>query len=205
MISEMKFAATLNPKGEVLSNAMPVSAFIWMCMNVALQKSVVLQIPHYVNVQSETHSKKLQFVKSNCHSNNNKTTTKVIEGGQFPVGESYGLIEITHFCYYCIEHYQDTDIPEYLYKVVTMKEIQPDAIRNLWIVHVCIIPSLETCWLVIKYIISLNTMVRTYVTVEISQKSYGCAIKKQPCNIKTHGYESLAQGGSTTRRPLDKR
>jgi len=41
MISEMKFAATLNPKGEVLSNAMPVSAFIWMCMNVALQKSVV--------------------------------------------------------------------------------------------------------------------------------------------------------------------
>ena len=147
MISEMKFAATLNPAVKLLTNGVPVSATIWLCMNVVLQKPIKLQIPHYVNVKSKADFKNLQFVKSNFHLSNKKTitTAQVIKGGEFPIHESYGMIEINHFCYYCIELIQEDDIPDNLYQAVTMKELQPDIERNLWMVHVCIIPSLPTC------------------------------------------------------------
>ena len=144
--AEMKFAASLNPIIKLLDDTVPVSAIIWLCMNVAPQKPMVLQIPHYVNVKSNAHSKNLRFVKSNHCNKKKNITVEVIEGGVFPVDESYGMIEITHFCYYCIELIQANDIPENLYQAVTMKEVQPDIERNLWMVHVCIIPSLPTCF-----------------------------------------------------------
>ena len=151
IISEMKFSAALNAPIKLSNNAIRVSAIIWLCMNVPLKKHIKLQIQHHVNVKSEAHSKKLQFVKAKYHLSNNETvkSTEVIEEGIFPVGKSYGMIEISHFCYYCIELIQESDIPDNLYRVVTVKELQPDIERNLWIIYVCIIPSLSTCLKVI--------------------------------------------------------
>ena len=148
VVSEMKFAATLTTPVKLPTDAVPVSAMIWLCMNVTLLKPILLQIPHYVNIASEAHSKNLQFVKTSCYSRNNKamSTMEVIEGGNFPVGESYGNIEISHFCYYCItQDIKASDIPKNRYKAVTMKEKQPDFKRNLWLIDICIIPSLPTC------------------------------------------------------------
>ena len=148
IIAEMRFAATLIAPVEFSDNAIPVSAVIWLCMNVTLQKPIQLQIPHYVNVKTENHSKTLQFAKGNIHSWDDKKVgmMKAIDGGNFPVGESFGKIEIDHFCYYCIQMKEADEIPENLYRIITMKEIQPNMANNLWNIHVCVIPSLETCF-----------------------------------------------------------
>ena len=148
VVSEMKLAATLTATVQPSINGIPVSAIVWLCMNVTLQKPIMLQIPHYVNIKSKAQSKNLQFAKAKFHKSSTKImrNMEVIKGGDFPVGGSYGMIEINHFCYYCIELYQTSDnIPEYSYRVVTMKERQPNLITKLWQINVCIIPTLDTC------------------------------------------------------------
>lgn len=154
MRAKIKFAATLIAPVRFTNNAKPVSALIWLCMNVALQKPIKLQVPHYVNVKNESQSKTLQFAKSFIHScdSTKMETMNVIEGGIFPVGESYGTIEINHFCFYCIQSIEAVDIPNNHYQIVTMKEIQPNIAENLWIIHICIIPSLPTCFKVLCYV-----------------------------------------------------
>ena len=167
MVAKMKFAATLVAPVQFSDNTVPLSPIIWLCMNAKLHKPIQIQLPHYVNIKSSDHSKTLQFAKATVHSmeNNAIGSMEIIEGGYFPVGKSYGIIEIDHFCYYCILSVQSVDIPDNLYQVVTMKEIQPNISQNLWIIHVCIIPSLPTClkvYITIQYILmyvhySLNT------------------------------------------------
>ena len=159
IIAEMKFAATLIAPVNFSRNTIPVSALVWLCMNVTLQKPIQLQIPHYVNIKTENQSKSLQFAKGNIHSLDSMEVgmMQAIDGGIFPVGESYGKIEIDHFCYYCIQQIEVDDIPENLYRVVTMKEIQPNMAINLWNIHVCVIPSLDTCFQVQFTIYLQNT------------------------------------------------
>ena len=146
--AEMKLAATLTAAVQQPDNTKPVSAMVWLCMDVTPQKPIILQIPHYVKIKSEAHAKNLRFVKATFLTSNNKTikTMEAIEGGNFPVGETYGVIAISHFCYYCIEFYEAKgDIPHYSYRVVTMKEQQPNLAKKLWLIDVCVIPSLPTC------------------------------------------------------------
>ena len=144
MKAKMTFAATLNASVKLSDNAILGSAMIWICLNVALQKPILLKVPHCVNVKSKANSKKLRFVKTIFHPTNNEpvNTMKVIKGGDFPVGESYGIIEIDHCCYYCIEFFPE-DCPEFKYRVVAMKKRQPD--NNKWDVHVAIMTTLPTC------------------------------------------------------------
>ena len=143
----MKFAASTIAPVKFSDNAIPVSAIIWLCMNVALQKPVQLQMPHCVRIKTKHQSEALHFSKAPVHSMDNIKIArmKAIDGGTFPVGKSYGMIEIDHFCYYCIESVQASDVPENLYRIVAMKEIQPNIIKNLWNIHICVIPSLPTC------------------------------------------------------------
>lgn len=145
VVTEMTFGATLIAPIKFSDNAIPVSAVIWLCMDVTLQKPIQLQIPHCVNVKTEKVAQTLKFAKVSMHSNNQNPIMKVIEGGKFAVGKSHGTVEINHFCYYCIESINLSDIPDNLYLMVTMKEIQPNIPKNLWKIHVCIIPSLSTC------------------------------------------------------------
>ena len=147
--AEIQFAATLIAPVKFSSNAKPVSAIIWLCMNVQLVKPIELQVSHCVNVETKDHSKTLQFAKCLIHHSREDVSTKtmeVIEGGDFPIGKSYGIIKIDHFCYYCIQSIEAVDIPKNLYEVITMKETQPNIRINLWNIHVCIIPSLPTCF-----------------------------------------------------------
>ena len=164
--SQMKLAATLTAPVILSDNAKLVSAIVWLCMNVTLQKPVLLKIPHYASIKSKAHSKTLQFAKAKLLTSNTNTmrTMKVMKGGNFPVDESYGSIEISHFCYYCINLYQASDkIPHYSYRVVTMKEKQPNLEKRLWLIAVCIIPSLATCLKVIIFIVCINLVARMYV------------------------------------------
>ena len=148
MVAEMQTGVTLIAPVMFSNNAIPVSAIIWLCINATLQKPIKLQVPHYVNVKTESQSKQLQFAKSFVHSwdNTQMGTMEGIEGGIFPVGESYGTIEVDHFCFYCIQrNVQVDDIPDNLYRIVTMKEKQPNLAENLWKIHICITPQLATC------------------------------------------------------------
>ena len=146
--AEMKFAAAIIAPVKFPDNVLPVSAIVWLCMDVKLQKPIQLQMPHFVNVESKDCAKILHFAKAVIHLNDEKSiaTMKVINGGDFPTGESYGMIEIDHFCYYCItENILAINIPENLYQIVSVKELQPNLATNLWIIFICIIPSLPTC------------------------------------------------------------
>ena len=145
IVAEMKFAAATIVPVKFFDNVLPVSAIIWLCMNVKLQKPIQLQMPHFVNIRTENHSRTLQFTKADSHFNNNVPTMKVIKGGTFPIGGSYGTIEIDHFCYYCIATVKAKNIPENLYRIIAMKEAQPNVASNLWNIHICIIPLLPTC------------------------------------------------------------
>ena len=144
----MKFAATTIAPVKFSVDVIPVSAIIWLCMNVKLQKPIRLQMQHFVNVKNEDDSRTLQFAKAYVHFNDDKNfaTMKAIKGGTFPIGELYGMIDIDHFCYYCIEaNIKVRNIPENLYRIIAMKEALPNIASNLWNIHICVIPLLPTC------------------------------------------------------------
>ena len=115
-------------------------------MDVVLQKPIEMRLPHFVNVENESQSRSLQFLKS-THS-----PVDVIENsfgntieGDFPIGESFGSLTVDHFCYYCIavDKLDRSKIPSNKYVVVAMKQRQP---RNrLWNVDICILPQIKTC------------------------------------------------------------
>ena len=135
------------------SNVKVVSPMVWLCMDVELQKHISLCIPHCVNIETDEQLKHLKFQKSeNYHIGCTETvkTMKVIEGGIFYKDKSKGQMNINHFCYYCItvDNLQCGDIPKDIYKLVTIKEIQPTLQKGclVWNLHVSIICALETCY-----------------------------------------------------------
>ena len=162
--AEMKFAATMIAPVYFFDKTTPVSPIIWLCMDVALQKPIHLRIPHFVNVESRCHSNVLQFAKASIHSlsSTERRIMNAIKGGNFPIGESYGTIEIKHFCYYCIQVLDVDDIPENLYQVITLKELQPNVNSKLWNIHVCITPQLGTC-LKVRFICTLYLILNMYL------------------------------------------
>ena len=143
VLAELKFAATLVSNVKFI-NKSPVSAIYWLCMDVELQKSIELRLPHFVDISDTTHN--LQFVKS-THSPVDiiEGSMFTIDGGRFSVGELYGSIEIDHFCYYCIavDKLDRTKIPNNKYSVVAITQRQPE--KSEWTAHICILPLLRTC------------------------------------------------------------
>ena len=146
ILAELKFAATMVVPVKLLSNKTPVSAIYWLCMDIILQKPIQVRLPHFVNIENETQIRSLKFLKS-AHSPvsiTEETMSNIIEG-EFPTGESYGSIEVNHFCYYCIveDKLDYSKIPCNRYVAVAMKQRQPR--HRLWNVHICILPLLKTC------------------------------------------------------------
>lgn len=144
---ELKFAATLYAPVKFAPNVIPMSAIIWLCMDVELQKPIKLCLPHYVCVKTITDVNNLCFAKMPHMS---EGLMKITDGGKFKVEEKFGVLDISHFCYYCIVFKKTSvdDIPENEYKIVAMKHIKP--MVDHWKCDVCIIPSLPTCRKVIE-------------------------------------------------------
>ena len=143
VLAELKFAATLVANVKFTSKS-PVSAIYWLCMDVELQKSIELRLPHFADILGTKHN--LQFVKS-LHSSFDviEGSMLTIDGGRFPVDESYGSVEIDHFCYYCIavDKLERTSIPNNKYSVVAITQRQPE--KSKWTAHICILPLIRTC------------------------------------------------------------
>ena len=159
--ANMLLTASLIAPVNFLSNATPVSAIVWLHMDIKPKKHIRLQMPHFLNITSETQSKYLNFAVSNC-----TMTMNVIEGGKFPINKSYGIIEIEPSCYYCIqEGVGCDDIPDNEYKIIVMKEKQSIASANLWKIDFCVLPNLPTCIQVL--ILQLATYFVIYVYVNI--------------------------------------
>ena len=150
---KMVLTASLMAPVEVPTEFKPVSAMIWLCMNVKLQGCISVSIPHCVNVETKSHSERLCFLKTEDHCSVNhqtKKTMKFLRNGNFPVGERCGETKIDHFCYYCIAivGMKETDVNIDLsssFQMVAMMQIQPDILTNLWEVHVCILHTLPSC------------------------------------------------------------
>ncbi|XP_065920286.1 uncharacterized protein [Dysidea avara] len=144
VLAELKFAATLVAPVKV-SDRVPVSPIIWLCMDVMLQKPIQIRIPHCVNTENDFHFNSLKFAKGIHLENGIKgTTMNLLSGARFSIGESYGSIEVTHFCYYCIV--KDSLPPTTIiskYGVVAMTQKQPS--NDCWKCDICILPFLPTC------------------------------------------------------------
>ena len=133
---------------DILSSYAPVSATIWLNMDVVLQKPISVRIPHYAIVKTKTHTKALSFAKM-TH-NQFSGNVQVIEGGIFPIGKSYGEIKLDHFCYInIIKKININEILENTYSLVVMKHQKPDG--DHWKCDICVIPFLPTLQQVCVY------------------------------------------------------
>ncbi|XP_065894746.1 uncharacterized protein [Dysidea avara] len=140
----LKFAATLCAPVRFAPNVVPVSAIVWLCMDVELQKPITLCLPHCVRVENISHVNSLCFAKM-THASSSEGYMSVIDSGEFKVGEAFGLVEIEKSCYYCIVNSATVakDIPENKYRIIAMKHKIPKIDR--WNCDVCLTPSLTTC------------------------------------------------------------
>ncbi|XP_065894743.1 uncharacterized protein [Dysidea avara] len=140
----LKFAATLCAPVKFAPNVVPVSAIVWLCMDVELQKPITLCLPHCVSVENVSHVNSLCFAKM-THASPSEGYMSVIDSGEFKVGEAFGLVDIDQSCYYCIVNSATVakDIPENKYRIVAMKHKIPKI--DHWNCDVCLIPSLSTC------------------------------------------------------------
>ena len=141
VLAELKFAATLVAPVK-FTDVTPVSAIYWLCMDVALEKSIQIRLPQKL---VENDAIKLQFSKS-LHS-----STKVIDpimgiinGGNFNAQEKYAYIEIKSFCYFCIvrDKLDPSKIPQNKYLLVAMKCYEKE---KIWRVDICVLPLIKTC------------------------------------------------------------
>jgi len=144
---ELKFAATLCAPVKFAPNIQPVSAIVWLCMNVELLKPITLCLPHFVCIENKSHVNSLFFARM-THASTSEGYMNVIDSGEFKVGEKFGIMEVDRSCYCCIVNSATgpTDFPENVYKIITMKHIIP--VQDHWKSDVCVIPSLSTCRMV---------------------------------------------------------
>ena len=140
ILAELKFAAALVAPVK-FTDVTPVSAIFWLCMDVALEKSIQIRLPQkFVENDAST----LHFAKS-LHSSTKviQPVMGVIDGGMFNALENYAHIEVNHFCYYCIVQELDpSKIPQNKYLVVAMKCYEKE---KIWRVDICVLPLIKTC------------------------------------------------------------
>ena len=145
----MKFGATFLAPVKFSKNTLPVSAVFWLCMNVTLQKPVKIKIPHYINIKSKTQADNLRFAKV-FHLISDESMMEVMQGGEFPVGKSFGSIEVEHLCYVCVVNNYYVNKTDYKYKAVLFQKKQMH--NYVWKLDICIMAALPTCEQVIKII-----------------------------------------------------
>ena len=156
---EFKFAAMLNAPVKFSDDKILTSTVFWLCMNAELQVPIKLYLPHAANIENEAHASNLQFVKFQ-HLQMGETM-EIIEGGKFPIGESYGFVEVDHFCYYCIvkDNLDPSDIPHNKYAIAAITNQESNLYE--WEGHICLYSMLPTCSEVSRY--NLNNSIRATI------------------------------------------
>lgn len=144
--AELKLGATLLAPVKFVENTIPVSPVVWLCMNVTLQKPVQIQIPHCINVKSESQLDNLHFARA-VHSSDDNTMMEVMNGGKFCLRASFGSIEVDHFCYFCVVNdCYDGKAPDYHYQAVLFQNRYLH--NHIWKLQICVMPALPTCEIV---------------------------------------------------------
>jgi len=140
----LKFAGTLCAPVKFAPNVVPVSAIVWIQVDVKLLKPVKLCLPHFVCVENKSHVNSLNFAKMTRASSSHGYMS-VIDSGDFKVGETFGLLYIHESSYYCIANSTSVskDIPEIRYRIETMKHKIP--MLDHWNCDICLMPALPTC------------------------------------------------------------
>jgi len=141
MVAELKFAAMLISPLKFSEENIPVSATYWLCMGVKLQKPILLFFPHIAQINSKNDAESLNLVKFQ----HGKESMDTIDGGRFNVNSSFGYIEVSHFCYFCIVEAKldSSEIPHNKYSIIAAQQKQP--VHCTWIVDICLLPYLPTC------------------------------------------------------------
>ena len=141
---ELKFAATLCAPVKFAPNVVPVSAIVWLCMDVQLHKPVKLCLPHFVCVKNKSHINSLYFAKM-TRASTSEGNMNIIDSGEFNVDETFGLLNVNNSSYYCIVNSATMadDILENQYRILTMKQKTP--VIDQWNCDVCISPAIPTC------------------------------------------------------------
>jgi len=149
---ELNFAATLCAPVKFAPNVVPVSAIVWLSVDVELQKPITLCLRHFVHVENNSHVNSLFFAKM-THASPSEGHMNIIDSGDFKVGEAFGLVHVESSAYYCIINsaQEAKNIPESRYRVMAMKHKIP--VNDHWRCDVCIIPVLSTCRTVIVKIV----------------------------------------------------
>ena len=141
ILAELKFAATLVAPVK-FTDVAPVSAIFWLCMDVALRKSIQIRLPQKF---AENHASTLQFAKSS-HSSTRviEPVMDMVDGGKFNTLEDYAYIEVNHFCYYCIvqDKLDPCKIPQNKYLLIAMTHYENE---KIWRVDICVLPLINTC------------------------------------------------------------
>ena len=145
ILAELKFAATLVSPVSFSSNKLPMSAIFWLCMDVELQKKIQIRLP-LMALKNSTQA--LQFAKGSHSKVGNIDKMKIYED-DVKFTESYGSVQVDHFCYYCIvdDKLNPNDITHNHYILVAMKQCQPNS-EGIWEVHICLVSYLRTCLVV---------------------------------------------------------
>ena len=141
--AELKFGEALFAPVKFAKKSRPVSAIIWLSMNVILLKPMQIQMPHCIKIESKNQASYLTFTKAH-HSPSSDGMMEKIDGGKFYVNESYGSIKISHFCYYCIEDmdYDENHLCYHNYKAILFRSKQ--LCNDIWRFEICVMPSLPT-------------------------------------------------------------
>ena len=141
--AELKFAATFCAPLKFAPKTVPVSATVWLHVNVKLLKPITLCLPHFAHVENRSHVNSLYFAKM-THASTSEGYMNIIDSGEFNTGEAFGILDVDDSSYYCIVNSATVaeDIPETQYKIITMKQKLP--VENHWNCDVYILPALPT-------------------------------------------------------------
>ena len=140
----LKFAATFCAPMKFAPKTVPVSAIVWLNVDVKLLKPIKLCLPHFVCVENRSHVNSLYFAKM-TDASTSEGYMSVIDSGEFNAGEMVGLLDVSDSSYYCIVNSATVaeDVPETRYTIITMKQKIP--VTNQWNCDVCILPAIPTC------------------------------------------------------------
>lgn len=136
----------------------PISPILWLCIytheDITFQKPIQIKLPHFLTGLSD--EERLMF-----EVNFAKADHPVIGSVEAPLpqvefkacstkiqfiateNDSYGLLQTTHCCFYCIEAKHSRDLALRAGYCLTRVEYQPSPSR--YIVHFCATFQLDTC------------------------------------------------------------
>ena len=134
-------------------NYRPVSAVVWININVPLRKRAELHMPHFVLLENEKDTKKLGFFLASDQSFATCSEFVFLECNypvSFKPGSTYGTLWVDHFCSGCILEEVDVKEAKHLYYIARAfpKDRSQDEWMAEFVFSYCIPTCMEVCqWL----------------------------------------------------------